>query len=68
MSASILRQLWSVIEETQTHRLLKLSDSDLVKQLLAQFQIHHPLSGEETQEIQVYLANRLSLIRDMAQA
>jgi hypothetical protein len=68
MSSSILRQLWTVIEETQTTVLLRLSDMDLVKQVLNQLGSKTTLSSEEISTVSVYLLSRTSLIRDLAQA
>jgi hypothetical protein len=68
MNSSILRQLWTVVEETQSSVLLKLSDTDLIKQLLRQLDIKNPLSGEETCIVSAYISSRTSLIRDLAQA
>jgi hypothetical protein len=61
-----LRQLWATIEETHTHRIHSLNDTDLVQQLLHQLHSQHPLNGEERQIIVSYLKLRLPLIRDMA--
>jgi hypothetical protein len=66
MNSSTLRQLWSVVEETQMPVLLSLNDTDLVQQLLHQLQHRHLLSSSETQAVRNYLSDRLSLIRDMA--
>jgi hypothetical protein len=68
INISTLRQLWSVVAETQPHRLLKLDDADLVKQLMLQLQNRQPLNHEETQAMKIYLNTKLSLIRDIAQA
>ncbi len=68
MNSSILRQLWTVVEETQRSVLLKLSDPDLIQQLLSQLDIKNPLSGEETSIVSAYISSRTSLIRDLAQA
>jgi transcriptional regulator of NAD metabolism len=68
MSSSILRQLWAVIGETQVSTLLKLSDTDLVKQLMKQLNSKTPLSGEESSTVSAYLSARTLLIRDLAQA
>lgn len=68
MNSSILRQLWAVIEETQTCVLLRLSDADLVKQLLLQLDSKKLLSGEETSTVSAYIRSRTGLIRDLAQA
>jgi hypothetical protein len=71
-STTLLRQLWSVIEDTQTSSLLTLNDSDLTQQLLHQVQNKYILSREELQAMHRYLGGllvrsyRLSLIRDMS--
>lgn len=68
MNTGTLRQLWTVIEETHTHKLQRLNDSDLVKQLLSQLHTRQPLSMEETRVMQVYLDAKLPLIRDIVRA
>lgn len=68
MNSSILRQLWSVIEETQSSLLLRLSDTELVKQLLSQLESRNSLSNEEAIAISGYIHSRTSLIRDLALA
>jgi muconolactone delta-isomerase len=65
MNTGTLRQLWTVIEETQTHKLQRLNDADLVKQLLNQLHSRQPLTTEETRIIRVYLDAKLPLIRDI---
>ncbi|MBW4586165.1 hypothetical protein G7B40_024855 [Aetokthonos hydrillicola Thurmond2011] len=68
MNSSTLRYLWSVVEQTQTNTLLKLNDTDLVKQLLKQLDASIALTSEETTTIRTYLYSRTTLIRDLAQA
>ncbi len=68
MNSSTLRQIWSVIEETQSSLLLRLSDTELVKQLLSQLESRNSLSNEETIAISGYIHSRTSLIRDLALA
>jgi len=68
MNSSILRQLWSVVEETQSSLLLRLSDTELVKQLLSQLESRNSLSNEEAIAISGYIHSRTSLIRDLALA
>lgn len=68
MNSSTLRQVWSVIEETQSSLLLRLSDTELVKQLLNQLDSRNPLTQEETIAVRGYLHSRTSLIRDLALA
>jgi hypothetical protein len=68
VKSSTLRYLWSVIEKTQTDTLLKLNDTDMVKQLLKQLDVKKTFSSEETSTINTYLYSRITLIRDLAQA
>jgi hypothetical protein len=68
MNTVTLRQLWTVIEETHTHKLQRLNDSDLVKQLLSQLHTRQPLSIEEARDMQIYLDAKLPLIRDIVRA
>ncbi|HEY9638330.1 MAG TPA: hypothetical protein V6D14_33380 [Coleofasciculaceae cyanobacterium] len=68
MNSSTLRQLWSVIAEVQIGTLLKLSDTDLVQQLVNRLESRKPLSREETSTVSAYLRSRTELIRDLAQA
>lgn len=67
MTPTMLRQLWSLIEATQAHLLLKLDDASLVQWLLKQFNQERSLNHEEVDLLNDYLNNRLSLIRDLAQ-
>jgi hypothetical protein len=67
MTPAILRQLWSVIEATQAHTLLKLDDASLVQWLTKQTTTKTTLDGSETDVLSDYIQSRLSLIRDLAQ-
>lgn len=66
VNTSTLRYLWSVIEQTQASTLLRLNDTDLVKQLLKQLDTKKALSSEETCTLSAYLYSRIPLIRDLA--
>ncbi|ACK69458.1 hypothetical protein PCC7424_1004 [Gloeothece citriformis PCC 7424] len=68
MNSSILRQVWTVVEESQAHGLLSLPDQDLVNQLLERLQEKEFLSTEDSKKIRGYLSSRTPLIRDLAQA
>lgn len=68
MNSSILRQVWTVVEESQGHILLSLPDQDLVNQLVRRLQEKETLSTEESKKIRCYLSSRTPLIRDLAQA
>ena len=67
MTPAILRQLWSVVEATQAHTLLKLDDASLVQWLIKQTTTKTILDGSQTDVLSDYIQSRLSLIRDLAQ-
>jgi hypothetical protein len=62
----MLRQLWSLIETTQTNLLLKLDDASLVQWILKQFKQKRSLDTQEADIISDYIYSRISLIRDLA--
>lgn len=68
MSSSILRQLWSLIEATQTSTLMSLDDTKLVESLMQQLEEQRLLNREETNCVSVYIRSRILLIRELAQA
>ncbi|MBR8834150.1 MAG: hypothetical protein DSM106950_08940 [Stigonema ocellatum SAG 48.90 = DSM 106950] len=68
VNSSILRHLWSIVEETQTTTLLKFSDADLIQQLLTELNNKTLLSSEEIGTINSYISSRVPLIRDLALA
>ena len=68
VNSSILRHLWSIVEETQTTTLLMFSDADLIQQLLTQLKNKTFLSSEEISIINAYISSRVPLIRDLALA
>jgi succinate dehydrogenase flavin-adding protein (antitoxin of CptAB toxin-antitoxin module) len=67
MTPTILRQLWSVIEMTQSNILLKLDDASLVQWLLKQTKTQALLDCNQTDILSNYIHSRLPLIRDLAQ-
>ena len=67
MTPSMLRQLWSVVEMSQSHILLKLDDASLVQWLLKQLTLQRSLDHHEANILSDYIQSRLSLIRDLAQ-
>jgi len=68
VTPSTLRQIWSVIEETHASLLLKLSDAELLQQLLIQLADKKQLNVEEACDVRAYIYSRIPLIRDDAQA
>ena len=67
MTPLMLRQLWSLVETTQTNILLSLDDSSLVQWLLRQVRSERSLEGHEINALSDYIHSRLPLIRDLAQ-
>lgn len=68
MSPLMLRQLWTLVETTQSNILLNLDDSSLVQWLLKQLGQQRSLARWETDLFSAYIRSRLPLIRDLAQS
>ncbi len=68
MSPLMLRQIWSLVETTQSNTLLSLDDASLVQCLLRQLKTQRSLDTSEADLYSTYIESRLSLIRDMAQS
>lgn len=67
MTPTILRQLWSVVETTQSNILLKLDDASLVQWLLKQTKTTAILDQNQSTILSDYIQSRLTLIRELAQ-
>ncbi len=68
INVSMLRLIWTVIEEAPASDLLNLPDTMLVKLLLQQIAQRTLLTGEEVYTLYGYLGSKLSLIRDLAES
>ncbi|MBD2343980.1 hypothetical protein [Anabaena subtropica] len=66
MTPKILRQLWSVVENSQTKTLLQMDDASLVQWLVHQMTTQALLDPKETDFLTGYIQSRLALIRDLA--
>ena len=66
MTPKIMRQLWSVVEETQTKTLLQMDDASLVNLLVKQTKNQASLDCHEADFLCDYIQSRLPLIRDIA--
>jgi succinate dehydrogenase flavin-adding protein (antitoxin of CptAB toxin-antitoxin module) len=66
MTAKIMRQLWSVVESTQSKTLLQMDDASLVQWLVKQTNTQAFLDCKETDFLSNYIQSRLPLIRDIA--
>lgn len=67
MTPKILRQLWTVVENTQAKTLLQLDDANLVQLLVKQTKTQALLDCHETDFLCDYIRSRLTLIRDLVQ-
>ncbi|GGA09953.1 hypothetical protein [Okeania sp. KiyG1] len=67
MTPTMLRQLWSLIENSQATTLISLDDATLVQWLIKQLKTRNSLNGKEADLINEYIQSRLSLIRDLAE-
>ncbi|NJN24083.1 MAG: hypothetical protein HC810_06415 [Acaryochloridaceae cyanobacterium RL_2_7] len=65
IQASLIRQVWEVIEQTHSGVLLHLKDEELVRQLLVQLQHRRTLNCHELEGVSHYLSDRTLLIRDL---
>lgn len=68
MTPSLLRQLWSLVETTQTQLLLNLDDDSLAQWLMRQLGSQQALNYAEKDVINDYIQSHLPLIRDLAQS
>jgi hypothetical protein len=67
VTPKVMRQLWSVVESTQTVTLLQMDDASLVQCLVKQINTQVSLDIKERDFLNDYVHSRLTLIRDMAQ-
>lgn len=67
MTPNMLRQLWTLIENTQAHLLVKMDDTSLVQWVLQQLNNQRSLNHQETDILINYIQSKMSLIRDLAQ-
>ncbi|NET35016.1 MAG: hypothetical protein F6K19_23810 [Cyanothece sp. SIO1E1] len=66
MTPLMLRQIWSLVDKTQTHVLLNMDDTSLVQWLLRQVGADGSLNQDETSVLSDYIHSKLPLIRDLA--
>ncbi len=67
MTPTMLRQLWSLVENTQATTLVSLDDKNLVQWLIEQLKTNSSLNRNETDRAMDYIHSRISLIRDLAE-
>lgn len=66
LETKIIRMLWSLVEKSNPYHLLKLSDGELIKQLIEQVARVSSLSSDESETLSQYIGSRTLLIRDLA--
>jgi hypothetical protein len=67
MTPLMLRQLWALVETSQTSILLNLDDNNLVQWLLRRIRAERSLDHNETDVLASYIHSKLTLIRDLAE-
>jgi hypothetical protein len=68
MDIQVVRELWSVVEQTETNLLLNLNDNDLVTQIINRLQQFKSLNPNQYRFAKSYVSARTVLIRDLAQS
>jgi hypothetical protein len=58
--------MWTFVETSNPNSLLKLSDREIIQQLIQQVDSVSTLSLEDNYHLSQYIASRTVLIRDMA--
>ena len=66
LDAKTIRSIWALVDNANPHTLVKLSDRELIKQLLKQVENITPLSIETIRPISEYLGSKTLLIRELA--
>ncbi|NET11155.1 MAG: hypothetical protein F6K09_30610 [Merismopedia sp. SIO2A8] len=68
MTPRMIRQVWTLIDETQPSTLLMLDDNGLVTWLIDEIGTAQSLNRHEARTYSDYIRTRLPLIRDVAAA
>jgi hypothetical protein len=66
MTPHVMRQLWSVVENSQSKTLLQLDDASLVQWLVKQTLNQGLLDNQQADCLSDYIKSRIELIREMA--
>ena len=66
MDTGVLRTIWTVIEETPSHYLQRVSSNEQIKFLLQTVESKRVLSTPQKAEARKYLTDRRTMIREMA--
>lgn len=67
LDIKILRRMWRFVETANPYTIAKLSDEEIVQNLIRQVESISPLASEDINLLANYIADRTTLIRDLAQ-
>ncbi|MEL6441244.1 MAG: hypothetical protein AAFQ80_18570 [Cyanobacteria bacterium J06621_8] len=68
IDTNILRKMWRFVETSNPYTIAKLSDEELVRNLIRQVESISPLAAEDLDILSRYITDRTPLIRDVAQS
>ncbi len=68
MNSSILRELWTLIEDIQPHILIQLNEQELIEKILKQLENKKSLDRCENDRVSIYISSKICLIRDLAES
>lgn len=66
LDTKIVRVMWMLVETSNPYNISKLSDGEIIKQLIQQIQSISSISLEDSQILSKYIGSRTALIRDLA--
>lgn len=67
IESKIVRAVWSSVANINKQMLLRLSDTDLVHQIIKQIERATTLSSEDRQSLMDYVSSKVRLIKDIAE-
>ncbi|MGL5804129.1 MAG: hypothetical protein ACRC2R_23965 [Xenococcaceae cyanobacterium] len=68
MNSSILRELWTLIEDIQPHVLIQLNEQELIEKIIKQLENKKSLDRSENDRVSNYISSKICLIRDLAES
>lgn len=66
LDIKIIRMVWGFVETLNPSSLLKLSDGELIQNLIIQVEKASCLSPQDSQNLLKYIGSKTLLIRDLA--
>ena len=65
MKTEVLRRMWQSVESSNPSTLLKMSDEEIVRNIIRQLNAIFPLASKDTKILNDYISARTPLIRDL---